>query len=75
MIKTTRSLLAGFLIILSSAERTILMWKAKWLLVPSVLAPRLLWPKSVILSQAVMIKVVLSRMLPTEPGTLDKRRD
>lgn len=71
--KSTRSGLAVFLIILSSTERIILMSKAKWLLVPSVLTTRFLWLKSVILSQAVMIKVVLSRMLPTKPGTLDKR--
>ncbi|KAF5916587.1 hypothetical protein HPG69_005382 [Diceros bicornis minor] len=31
------------------------------------------WLKSVIISPAVTIKVVLSRMLSTKPGTLDKR--
>ncbi|VCX14469.1 unnamed protein product, partial [Gulo gulo] len=48
-----------------------------WLLVPSALATsvltRFLGPKSVIVSQAVMIKAVLSRMLSTKSGTLDKR--
>lgn len=73
LIKTTRSGLAGFLIILSSAERIILMSQTNWLLVPSVLATRFLRPKTVILSQAVMIQVVLSNMLSTKPGILDKR--
>lgn len=47
-----------------------------WLLVPSVLATsvltRFLGPKSAIVSQAVMIKAVLSRM-STKSGALDKR--
>lgn len=73
MIKTTRSGPAGFLIILSSAERIILMLQTNWLLVPSMLATRFLGQKSVIISQTVMIKVVLSRMLSTKPGTLDER--
>ncbi|KAI5931603.1 Gametocyte-specific factor 1 [Manis javanica] len=66
MIKTTRSGPAGFLIILSSAERIILMLQTNWLLVPSMLATRFLGQKSVIISQTVMIKVVLSRMLKND---------
>lgn len=58
LLKTIRSGPAGFLIILSSAERIILMLQTNWLLVPSVLATRFLWPQTVIQSQAVRIQVV-----------------
>ncbi|KAL0611752.1 hypothetical protein AAY473_018378 [Plecturocebus cupreus] len=73
MIKTIKSELAGFLIILSSAERIILMLQANWLLVPSMLATRFLELKLVIISQAVMTEVVLSKILSTKPRALDKK--
>uniref|UniRef100_A0A8I3PQN4 Uncharacterized protein n=1 Tax=Canis lupus familiaris TaxID=9615 RepID=A0A8I3PQN4_CANLF len=55
--KNTRSGTTGFLII-SSAERIILMSQINWLLIPSMLTTRFLVLKSVIISQVVMINIV-----------------
>ena len=70
MTTTTRSGPAGFLIILSSAERNNPMSQIGHFSLQCLL----LRLKLATVSQTVMIKVVLNRrMLSTKPGTLDKR--